>query len=865
MNVKIKEGLVAGLSILFIVTLMITGLGRLLSPVGGIWNTSNQAYYPEYMEIKEPSLGSQVTVYRDHMGIPHIYAASEADFAFAIGYLQAQDRLFSIDIERRFVKGQISELMGPEFLDADVEAKFLGFERCGKAMWAALQNHSDPDADLIVYLIQRFCDGLNRYIQDISPNNLPMEYLYLGITPQEYTPEDICALAKFMSYMLSFEDWDLTTTRLADAFGKNKLFELMPFEPYPFEVPVIPNFSTPADTGVPLVKGPSQPEENLSLKATMAKLAIESSYGKIKSWIQEFGGCSNNWVVNGSLTTTGYPILCGDPHLMLMLPSVWWEFHYVNTVTGESLYGVAFPGTPLCEIGMNNFVGWSATITAIDCLDFYVETLSSDGEYYLFNNSWRKIESVTEVIKVNGESDYVMTINFTKHDYNPEDDFLCPIYPDTTYKNKAVSIKWTGFDDEPGMFIALWKMAHARNVTDFQNALRSFTGPGQNFIFGSVQGDIGIFPTAKYPVRNASGSLKDGDGYFKGALLLNGSNGLDEWTGYIPFEWIPQQINPDQMYLQSANQRTVNTSEYQKYYLAWRQIEGYRGRAINRYLKNAAPHSITVEDMQRLQADIFDVAASVFVPELLNAAKTQYGNIADPWLNQTIEILTAWNETGTYADKTEVAPTIWDEFLEIYLRETFSDEYAAAGILGEYYPKIQALEYLTCYNATSLWFNDTVTAQKENASDIMLRSLNLTITSLRNDLGDDMTEWKWGSVHQMDIRFLSFGSWESPMPQLNIPKYPADGSEWTINVAPGHDVQEGPSMRMVIDFSNLAKNDTYVGYLSYPGGQSGNPLSPHWRDNFELWKQYQYHGILFPLSIAEYPTDYIKATAVFKP
>ncbi|NVM55103.1 MAG: penicillin acylase family protein, partial [Candidatus Helarchaeota archaeon] len=166
MNIKIKEGISAGLMIFVLVGLLITGLGHLLSPVGGIWNSSNQAYYPEYMEIHDSSLTAQVTVYRDLMGIPHIFVESEADFAFAIGYVQAQDRLFMMDIMRRFVKGTISEVMGPGLLGTDQNNRFLGFTRLGRAMWAALLNHSDPEAANIASLIQRYCDGVNRYIQD---------------------------------------------------------------------------------------------------------------------------------------------------------------------------------------------------------------------------------------------------------------------------------------------------------------------------------------------------------------------------------------------------------------------------------------------------------------------------------------------------------------------------------------------------------------------------------------------------------------------------------------------------------------------------------------------------------------------------
>ncbi|HUY00768.1 MAG TPA: penicillin acylase family protein [Candidatus Deferrimicrobium sp.] len=859
MNTKLKEVIAASLSIVFILLLFIPGLGNLLSPIGGIWNSSNQANYPKYMEIQDSSLDGEVLAYRDHLGIPHIYVTTEADFAFAVGYLQAQDRLFSMDIQRRFVEGRVAELVGSDYIGYDIESRLIGFGRLGEQMYNALLESNDPDTAKIIHSLQRFCDGINRYIKDISPNKLPMEYLYLGIKPELWDPIDICKMAKYMAYMLSFFDYDLQTTVLAEAFGKEVMNDVMPVTPFSFDTPVIPNFTTPEDTGEILVKGTPQSDVDLETAATLAQLTLEKMTN-LESWVQIFGGCSNNWVVNGSLTTTGYPILCGDPHLMLMLPSIWWEFHYVNIMTGESLYGVAFPGTPLCEIGANNLLAWSATITAIDCVDYYIETLNGAGTQYLFNKTeWRKIEQVTEVIKVKGEADYRLIVNFTRHNY-VGDNYSCPIY--ATYKGNAVSVKWTGLDPDPGLLFALYKMTHARNITEFSNAVSYHTCPGQNFVCGTVQGDIGMFPYAKYPVRNATGSLKDNDGIFKGIFMLNGSNGEDEWTGYIPYEWVPHKINPDeQMYLASANQRTVNASEYQQYYLSYTFADGYRARAINRYLSKASTHSITVEDMQRLQADNFDVAASEFIPILLEYVNSYYSaGISDPLLNQTVEILTTWNETGTYADRTEIAPTIWDEFINTYLNQTFYDEYTTAGILGYVMPRVPALENMTRYNPTSHWFNNTFTPQTENSSDIMLLSLNISLLVLESKLGSDITKWKWGSVHQMDIQYLM-----GIIPEFNIPKYPADGNEWTINVAGGHSVQEGPSMRMIIDFSNLAKNETYVGYLSYPGGQSGNPISPHYRDIFELWKNYQYHAILFPLSISEYPTDYIEATAVFKP
>ena len=883
------SGSVIGTIILIVFVMIpigeLPGLGGLLSPVGGIWNGSNNAEYPKMETIS--GSGHSGTVYRDELGIPHIFTSSYEDFAYIIGYLQATDRLFSMDMQKKMIAGRLSEILGIEAFEQDKFIRLMGFARSGKELWNKMVEDApfDPELQMIIRSLQAYCDGVNRYIDDISPNNLPLEYVFLGIQPEYWTVYDTLAFLKFEVYSLGFNEYDILMTLLKDAMGSDIAEELVPYEPYSFEKMVIPNFTTNETGGSPKMKTMDSGKSDVFGQSSLGDISdhkeeLENMYQLFQNFDvynlknQIIQACSNNWVVNGSLSYSGKPILCNDPHLQLMTPPVWWEFQLTNSTPGSdnSVYGVSFPGAPIAEIGHTEYIAWGATVTAYDQNDFYSEKLSPNGSKYLFNNTeWRDIETVTEVIKIDGQSDYNYEIKFVRHNFTEEDDFKCPIINSTELNypgNLNLSMKWTGYSNAYGTIKGFFGLNKAKGIQDYLKAMEDYSYTGQNFVFADVEGNIALYPTANYPVRNSTGVVK------QGRYILNGSNGEDEWTGYIPFNWIPHKINPDQMFLASANQRTVNTTEYTEYYTSYAFAPSYRGRRINQLLENASKQNelyginITIENMKEFQTDYYDIGAEVFVPILLETFNNRYPTgVKDSGemqlLNQSIEELITWNESSNrwVMDKNLIAPTIFDTWLQIYTYFTLVDEMENASI-GELSRSITSVitdfvENLTRYNQSSIWFDNISTVQKENASDIMLIALNETMDRLNIDLGI-FSNWKWGNYHIMDIQYLL-----GMMPAFDLPQYGCSGSSRTLNVAGGSYVHGGPSMRMIVDFERLSNKSLYSGYLTVPGGQSGNPLSSHYDDNYQYWKNNDYHQILFPRNISHYPINKIYSTVIF--
>jgi penicillin G amidase len=864
-------------------------LGGLLNPVGGVWNGA----FAEYPAMKTVSgSGHSGTVYRDSLGIPHIFAGTFNDLSYIMGYLQATDRMFSMDIERKLIAGKLSEIMGPSFLESDKFMRVMGFARSGQDLWNKIvqDNATDPELQLITKALQAYCDGVNRYIDEVSPLHLPFEYMYLGFTPEHWTVHDVMSLIKYQTYSLGFDSADLLMTIIKDKMGIAVANELRPLEPYSFEEVVIPDFYNNTSGGTPksvaMVTGGHTKTNEIASSAFGSRgaddlaslLALFQDSNKIGPRDTIVRACSNNWVVNGSLSYSGYPILCNDPHLPLMLPPVWWEFQFVNSSNpADCIYGVSFPGTPIAEIGHTTRIAWGCTVTAYDQNDFYAEKFNADGTQYLFNkNQWRNVETTTETIKVKGQSDVNLAVKFTRHDLNPEDNFPCPVITDSSIFGSKfsgftnIALKWTGFAADYGILKGFYRLNRAKNLNDYLDAMRVYSSPGQNFVFADVDGNIALYPKANYPVRNATGTIKTGE------FVLNGSNGDDEWTGYIPFEWIPHKINPSQMYLASANQRTVNATEYTKYYTHYAFETSYRGRRINELLRNESTShalhgtTITIEKMKKFQTDYYDIGAEVFVPFLLAAFNTRYpGGVpatgTTALLNKSITALRAWNASNDrwVMDKDLIAPTVFDTWLSKYVYATIGDEFVAAGITMEnqsdwLYAFPDFVENLTRFDQNSHWFDDvSTTSTTEHAQDIMLRAMDQAIVQIQADLGDFLN-WEWGNYHHLDIEYLM-----GAIPAFNYPKYPCSGSARTINVAGGHDVQEGPSMRLIVDMASLGNNSLHSGFLTIMGGQSGNPVSSHYDDNFKLWQSNTYHQILFPRIKDAYPLSEIYSTVLF--
>nr|MDO8108791.1 penicillin acylase family protein [Candidatus Sigynarchaeota archaeon] len=889
-------GSVAGMAVLIIVLTVPLGglpaLGGLLNPIGGIWNGARDAEYPTMTIVSGTGHGG--TVYRDALGIPHIFANTYNDLAFIMGYLQAVDRLFSMDCMRKLMAGRISEIMpDPAMIESDKFMRVMGLARSGRELWDKILVDApfDPELQVIIDGLEAYCAGVNKYIGEITPLRLPFEYKYLGISPDAWTVYDVMTLIKYMTYSLAFDSYDIFMTMVKDATSLAVVNELRPMEPFDFETVVIPDFFNDTSGGTPKAKGAANKDGPISFgKSGLESIAgymhdLESLIGlfsrtdKICSRDTIVRACSNNWVVNGSLSYSGYPIMCNDPHMPLMLPPIWWEFQFSNiTDSGDCVYGVSFPGTPVAQIGHTTSISWGATVTSYDVTDYYYEQFNAAGTKYLFNKTeWRDVESVTEIIKVKGQPDIPLTIKFTRHNWTAQDDFRCPIITDSSIFGSLfsgfanISMKWAGHALDYGIMKGFLRLNKARNINDYMDAMRVYNAPGQNFIFADISGNIALYPKSNYPVRNATGMLKDG------RFIMNGSSGEDEWTGYIPFEWIPHKINPSQQYLASNNQRTVNTTEYTRYYLQNVFENSYRARRINQLLKNESTSNklnstnITIEKMMAFQTDYYDVAAESFVPFLLDAFNAMHdegvpNTGATELLNISITALDAWNRSSGrwIMDKALVAPTIFDTWLGHYLLATIGDEFEAAGMSSTMIAAagdtlVDFLENLTRHDQNSHWFDDvSTTSNTENATTTMLAALNETIGELMSISGNNFTNWTWSNFHVLDVEYLL-----GAIPAFNIPRRGISGSGRTLNIGVGEPVQAGPSMRFIADLARIANISLYSGYLTVMGGQSGNPASSHYTDNFQIWINNEYHQILFPRGIDAYPAAEIHSTVLF--
>lgn len=795
-------------------------IGQLFNPASGIYLSAVGSEYPERLEISAPEVESTVIVYRDNYGVPHIFGSTTADAYFALGYLHARDRLWQMDTYKRLVSGRMSEVFGSSSLQSDIAMREIGFQRLAERI---AQQPSDPESARIT---EAYAAGVNKYISELG-EDIPFEFKFLGYRPEVWRPSDSIVFTLWLSWFMALPYDDLRMKLLWDKLGPESFNELFPRDKQ-FAEPVIPDESL-------LVVGVTptrfEPVDDIEIDLTAAikdilDKAAASEFGPGGN--RAFG--SNNWVIDGAKSASGKPILASDPHLPFQLPPIFYEVHIVSDEL--DVYGVTMPGGPSVIIGHNRHIAWGITNVGADVVDYYVEKVNpSNPDQYFSEGSWLTMKKNTEVIHVKGGEDVTIIVPETVHG------------PVLTQEGATISVKWVGFDTslyKPGFL----KINKARNYEEFVDALRDFNLPAQNIVYADVEGNIALWVAGKYPIR------KNGIGM----LPHNGSTGEFEWTGYVPFEEIPHALNPSQHYLASANQRS--TSSIYPHYLANLAspniAPGYRANRINRLLHDS--QDITLEDMQKFQADSFDLAASILIPVLLEAVSNS--EVTDPLVLEAVDSLRNWNFV---VDKDLVAPTIWNAWFHRFRINTFKDEWDSAGLSDLFIPRIDVLQDFTVNNYPR-WFDDVSTPDVETRDDIIILSLSQVVEELREEVGDELDEWRYGRYHVVEINHFFSGA---GVKALDYPPQPRDGDVLTINVAWGWGERVstgGPSWRMVIDMADV---EGAAGVL--PGGESGVPFSQHYTDQVGLWLNYRYHGLLFPLNPEELPPESIESTIIFKP
>lgn len=777
-------------------------IGGLANPGGGIWVVGEGAAHPIRQEISFPELQSTVTVYRDRLGIPHIFAANEHDLFFAQGYVHAQDRLWQMDVTRRVGLGELAEAFGPSIGDLDVVEldtfiRTIGLPHLARTFAA----ETDPAAPY-ARAAAAYAEGVNAYLRVTGTLGLPLEFKLLNYGARPWTTADSLAVGLYLTWSLSgtFEDLDLSL--IAEGIGIDAVNELFPIEG-PFQRPVDPH---------PGTKGGGLFGEGFGVAARDV-LAKESALTALIGSGPLFG--SNNWAVAGNRTDTGKPRLANDPHLSFQLPAIWYENHLVGG--GFDVYGVSLPGVPTVVLGQNRNIAWGATNVGGDVIDLYRETV--DGDRYLFEGSWRDLDVRPETIRVKGGEPIALTVRSTVHG------------PLVTERGQTLAMRWTGTEGKD-LLRAFYEINRAGDWTDFTNALQSYTVAAQNFVYADTAGHIGIRSNGLYPIRN-----------FDARFVAEGATGMNEWTGFVPFDEYPQAFDPDEGYVLSANQQPQHDGY--PYYMGWSWDPGYRARRIAEIFE--ADDRVTADDLAAMQLDTLDVMAREFTPYVVRAVS---GNCASAACTSALAATQAWDFR---MDPELAAPAIWWRFANHLREQMFTDEWQAAGIDGLLWPFPNVMEDLLKNDPDSPWWDDVRTAARETWDDIVRRAWGFAVDDLVAELGPSVSTWRWGDVHHRTFAHLT------ALGPLSRGPFRSGGSTLTVNVAPGDLASAGPSWRLLADLSDLTKSRGV-----YPGGQSGNPLNPHYDDLLALWLDGEYHDFVLPMSAATMPANAVESTLILR-
>ncbi|MHA2074349.1 MAG: penicillin acylase family protein, partial [Candidatus Hodarchaeales archaeon] len=431
---------------------VIPPLGNLLNPNGGIWDIGIYAEHSS-KTLTVPGIEDEVICYYDEWGIPHIFAKTDNDMFFTIGYVQARDRLFQLDMLRRMYTGRLAEILGENYLDSDIYFRNLCLERAANATWQIALK--DPELSVHINSLEAYSRGINYFIDHLSTHEIPPEFRLLNYLPNHWEPHHSLAFGKFMSYGLAFQEYDFLLALLTDHFTEAEILELVPLNNTVGMIPVLPNYgsypsppnrpNTTSDYTHSFSKKEPIPSEIItriqSLLGHRELISKQSILGVnteeyVKSFTSVLG--SNNWVIDGFRSSTGYPILCNDMHLQLTQPSIWYEIQHASAESGINVYGFSFIGSPGIIAGHSSYAAWGFTNVGADVTDYYYYNIrTQDGEeQYLNGTEWQTFEKISEKIPVKGKDDFKFDIKFTGHG---------PVLSyDTGSSHSTLAVRWTG-------------------------------------------------------------------------------------------------------------------------------------------------------------------------------------------------------------------------------------------------------------------------------------------------------------------------------------------------------------------------------------------------------------------------------------
>jgi len=765
--------------VIIIITIVIAGY---------LWLRSTKPVYSG--DLKLSGLKNKVEVIFDDYGVPHIYAHNSHDAYMALGYVQAQERLFQMEMIRRVTSGRLSELLGEKFVNTDKTMLTLSIREM--AVRTANKYFAEIDEpykeETLAYL-----EGINSFIDNGS---LPIEFALLGFKPEPFKPVDVYTAIGYMS--LSFTSAlseEPIMTKILETLGEEYLID--------FEVDSIANSRNYTGEQKEVLNTISRTSNEV-----MASLPIPVWHG------------SNNWVLSADRSKSGEVILANDTHIRYSQPAVWYEA-YIE-YPGFSMAGYYLSGVPYAIIGHNDIFAWGNTIFPFDNMDLYREKQNPENQNQVWAiDKWKDYEIVKVNIPVKDGDDVNFEIKKTRH--GP---VLNGIYNRiATIDDQPISLWWALNHMESQILDALYRINNTKKISDFETAMEYIDLIGMNMIYGDAIGNIACWSAGRIPMRHENVNSK---------IILDGASGNDDILGYYPFEKNPKIINPDDGFIATANdeRERVDGILYPGYY-----APGLRAKRIKRLINSRDRWS--VEELTKVQIDNVSERDTMLAHLILNEANTKRVSSLGPAYMQAINQLSKWQGS---TEVSSIGATIFNNLIYEVMYNILADNLSeddANRLVGSFLVRSQMTKMLT--NENSPWIDDVTTNFTETRSDIFTLSLENAITSLINQFGDDVSTWKWGKVHTL-THVHPIGR-EEPLDLIfNVGPFEKSGGNdvidkegFRLNSSGVFPVVDGPAMRMLVDFANPDKTLTII-----PTGQSGNIMSPYYSDQAYMFNNGKY-------------------------
>jgi len=749
--------------------------------------------------LQVTGLHDVVRIERDVHGIPTIRANSSEDAVFGLGFAHAQDRLWQLETHRRIGSGRLAEAFGAPALESDKFLRALGVKRAALAQW----ERASPQ---LRATMNAYAAGINAFATQAMQAR-PPEFLLLGLQFEPWTPQDSFAWAIMMAWDLG-GNWrtEMLRMRLALKMPVERINELIP--PYPGEKPL------PTADYAALFRG-------LRLDG---KLGEQAWLHAPPSGVEGVG--SNNWVVSGSNTESGKPLLANDPHLKLSAPALWYFARL--QAPGLHVAGATMPGLPNIVLGQNESLAWGFTNTGPDVQDLYIERIKPDDPtLYQTPQGWSRFETFTEILKVKGQPDLALTVRATRHGPVISDAGIAQgLTGPKERPGYALALRWTALDADPGTLEASIELNGAKTVTQFVQALARYVAPMQNMVVADRDGHIGMVSAGRVPLRKPGNDLK-------GQVPVPGWDARYDWDGFLDPALTPREVDPPRGWIATANQR-IHAPEY-PHYITNEWAAPYRQQRIEQLLAAKPRHSL--DSLREMQADVVSLATQRLLPTIRRARSDHVLAVAaqqqlagfDGTMRADAAaplIFWAWARQLTIAlFGDDVGPAMFERTLE---NRSFRD--ALEGVLER---------------GDERWCDRQDTPEIETCAQQVDAAFTRALDELAAQHGTDIGKWKWGAAHlaRSEHRPLSSVALLAPWFELRTP---VGGDTFTVNVSRVslrplartgelYLDEHGPSLRALYDLGDPSKSR-----VMHSSGQSGIAFSPLYRSFVAAWERVDY-------------------------